>query len=144
MKITERLRAYAKAYREPPTGMEVEGTVELLEEAAEHIDMLNGKGDRDVVFRRCIRDYGAQPQVDVTIEEMSELTKALLKWRRAKGAEPTATRDHIIDELADVRIMARQMEILFQAEDEVERRIDFKVQRQWKRLEKKEAQNGKS
>lgn len=43
----------------------------------------------------------------------------------------------IIDELADVRIMCRQMELLFQAEDEVERRIDFKVDRQIKRLEGK-------
>ena len=77
------------------------------------------------------------------IEEMSELTKALLKWRRAKGAELTAARGCIIDELADVRIMARQMEILFQAEDEVERRIDFKVQRQSKRLEEWEAKNGR-
>lgn len=135
MKITERLREYAKAYREPPTGREVEGTVELLEEAAEHIEMLGGKEERDIVFRRCICDYGTQPQVDMMIEEMSELTKALLKWRRAKGAELTAARGCIIDELADVRIMARQMEILFQAEDEVERRIDFKVQRQSKRLE---------
>ncbi len=144
MKITERLRTYAKTYREEPFHREVEGTVKLLEEAAEHIDMLNGKGDRDVVFRRCICDYGTQPQIDMMIEEMSELTKALLKWRRAKGAELTATRDCIIDELADVRIMARQMEILFQAEDEVEKRIDFKVQRQWKRLEEREAQNGRS
>lgn len=29
MKISDRLREYAKAYREPPTGREVEGTVEV-------------------------------------------------------------------------------------------------------------------
>lgn len=98
--------------------------------------------ERDVVFRRCICKYGTQNQIDMMIEEMSELAKALLKWRRAKGEELTKARDCIIDELADVRIMARQMEILFQAEDEVERRIDFKVQRQIKRLEEWEAQNG--
>ena len=91
--------------------------------------------ERDVVFRRCICEYGTQPQVDVAIEEMSELIKALLKWRRAKGAELTAARDNIIDEIADVRIMCRQMEILFQAEWEVERRIDFKVDRQRNRLD---------
>ena len=124
-------------------GEKVEGTVELSEEAVEHIDMLSGNKERDAVFRRCIRDYGTQPQIDMMIEEMSELTKALLKWRRAEGAELTAARGCIIDELADVRIMARQMEILFQAEEEVERRIDFKVQRQWKRLEERETQNGK-
>lgn len=67
MKITERLRAYAKTYREPPTGREVEGAVELLEEAAEHIGMLSCKEERDIVFRRCICDYGTQPQIDMMI-----------------------------------------------------------------------------
>ena len=46
-------------------------------------------------------------------------------------------RADIIDELADVRSLCRQMELLFQAEDEVEKRIDFKVDRQLKRLEDK-------
>lgn len=96
---------------------------------------------RDSVFIRCIRDYGHDSQIDKAIEEMSELIKALLKWRRAEGALITVSRNGIIDEIADVRIMMRQMEILFQCEDEVERRIDFKVQRQRKRLEEREAQN---
>lgn len=144
MKITERLRAFAQAYREPPTGREVDGTVELLEEAAEFIEKISDNESRDRVFRRCICDYGNNPQIDMAIEEMSELMKALLKWRRAEGAELTAARDCIVDELADVRIMARQMEILFQCEDEVERRIDFKVQRQADRLDKWEAEHGKN
>lgn len=135
MKMVDRLRTYADMYRKPPHGKEVEGTIELLEEAAETIERLEGSENRDIVFRRCICEYGTQPQVDVAIEEMSELIKALLKWRRAKGAELTAARDNIIDEIADVRIMCRQMEILFQAEWEVERRIDFKVDRQRKRLD---------
>lgn len=142
MTIQERIAAYVKMYKEPPYGREVEGTVELLEEAAEVINRSDTER-RDVVFRQCICEYGTQPQIDVAIEEMSELTKALLKWRRAKGAELTAARDNIIDEIADVRIMCRQMEILFQAEYEVERRIDFKVDRQRKRLyERKEGKNG--
>jgi len=33
-KLTKELAAYAKAYREPPYGREVEGTPELLERAA--------------------------------------------------------------------------------------------------------------
>lgn len=95
--------------------------------------MMNSE-ERDAVFRRCICDYGTQAQVDMMIEEMSELTKALLKWRRAKGAGLFEARNNIIDELADVRIMCRQMEILFQAEDEVEKQIGFKVMRQKNRL----------
>ncbi|MBS5195917.1 MAG: hypothetical protein KHY93_01995 [Clostridiales bacterium] len=98
--------------------------------------------EKDQIFRKCICTYGTNAQIDVVIEEMSELTKALLKWRRAKGAELTAARGCIVDELADVRIMARQMEILFQCEEEVERRIDFKAQRQKGRIEKLEADHG--
>lgn len=106
---------------------------------------------RDSVYRRCISEYGTQPQVDMCIEEMSELTKALLKWRRkfalvrGENVNPvsgdtdlTKAREDIIDELADVRIMCRQMELLFQAEDEVPNRIDFKVGRQVKRLDSRE------
>lgn len=92
---------------------------------------------RDELLMRFINEYGAQPQIDMCIEEMSELTKALLKWRRASGKYLTVERDNIIAELADVRIMCRQMELLFQAEDEVERCIDFKVDRQKQRLERR-------
>ena len=90
--------------------------------------------ERDKVCRWCISDYGMGPQMDMCIEEMSELTKALLKYRRADGAEWDKARNDIIDEIADVRIMCRQMELLFQAEEEVEHRIDFKIERQRKRL----------
>ena len=37
---------------------------------------------RKEIEGRAINTYGEQPQVDVAIEEMSELTKALLKYRR--------------------------------------------------------------
>lgn len=106
---------------------------------------------RDSVYRRCISEYGTQPQVDMCIEEMSELTKALLKWRRkfalvrGENVNPvsgdtdlTKAREDIIDELVDVRIMCRQMELLFQAEGEISNRIDFKVGRQVKRLDSRE------
>ena len=101
----------------------------------------------DKVFKQCIATYGGDAQIDMCLEELSELTKALLKHRRksalVKGKEVTPVSDDInldearaaiIDELADVEIMCRQMELLFQAESEVESRIQFKVDRQIKRL----------
>lgn len=145
MTIAEKLKLYAEKYGECPGSASDEETGKLFGDIVhEHINLIVNSAKNDSIFRRCIRNYGPQPQIDMMIEEMSELTKALLKWRRAKGAELTAARDCIIDELADVRIMARQMEILFQADDEVERRIDFKVQRQSKRLEEWEAKNGRN
>lgn len=135
MNISEKLRAYADAYKTPPFGKEVEGTVEILEEAAERLD---NASKRDTVLKRCICEYSAPAQVDMCIEEMSELTKALLKYRRKSGIAKDKSRDDIIDELAGVKIMCRQMELLFQAEDAVERRMDFKINRQIGRLENKD------
>lgn len=99
--------------------------------------------ERDEVFARCLRTYGERPQADMAIEEMSELTKALLKMRRTSKDGIPAARAAIIDELADVRIMERQMELLYKCEGEVEERIDFKVQRQLNRLNSKEAEKEK-
>lgn len=135
MNISEKLRAYADAYKTPPFGKEVEGTVEILEEAAERLD---NASKRDTVLKRCICEYSAPAQVDMCIEEMSELTKALLKYRRKSGLAKDKSRDDIIDELAGVKIMCRQMELLFQAEDAVERRMDFKINRQIGRLKNKD------
>ena len=85
---------------------------------------------RDSVFIRCI--------IDMAIEEMAELAKALLKLRRGQGESQNLLIDDVIDEIADVRIMCRQMELLFKAEDRVEQRIDYKIKRQIKRLDRRE------
>lgn len=64
------------------------------------------------VLKAAIAHYGNENQVDVAIEEMSELIKALIKFRRAKGcgiAELTA----IIEETADVEIMLAQLKMIF-------------------------------
>lgn len=92
--------------------------------------------DRDRIYRQCLEAYGDLAQMDMAIEEMSELMKALLKWRRAtqnlqaKGI----LRTNIVEEIADVKIMMRQMELLFDCEEEVASWIDHKVERQVGRL----------
>lgn len=43
LRLTRKLRAYELAYREPPCGREIDGTVELLKEAAETIEDLLSK-----------------------------------------------------------------------------------------------------
>ena len=93
---------------------------------------------RDSVFRRCILEYEANSQIDMALEEMAELSKALLKLRREKGGNSKSLIDDVIDEIADVRIMCWQMELLFKAEDRVEQRIDYKIKRQIKRLDRRE------
>lgn len=88
-----------------------------------------------------VNTYGNDPQMDMAIEECSELIKALLKYRRksksdsATGEEMAELREAIIDEIADTKIMLAQMEILFGCAGEVETHIKRKIKRQIDRLE---------
>lgn len=92
------------------------------------------------VIRDAIATYGITAQVDMAIEEMSELTKALCKERRCeldsiKHSEAVA---NIIEEIADVAIMLQQMVIIFDRDNEVEGEIKYKIDRLEQRLAKAE------
>lgn len=90
------------------------------------------------IIHQCIEIYGKQPQVNVAIEEMSELTKALLKERRALHRDdPDAWKQatmNIADEMADVIIMLTQLTIIFENRDDVQVIINRKLARQEERL----------
>lgn len=80
---------------------------------------------------RIIDEYGSDKQQDIAIEECSELIKAICKYKR--------TLDHvedIVDEIADVKIMLAQLEIIFDCSGAVEDRVEFKINRQMERIKK--------
>ena len=59
--------------------------------------------NRTEILQEAIKKYGVQSQCDMCIEEMSELTKALLKLRRASTQpEMQKCRENIREEIADV------------------------------------------
>lgn len=70
-----------------------------------------------------ISTYGEKSQEDMLIEEMSELTKALIKHRRYGTDE---TRADILEEIADVQITL--MQLIFMYENPVEI-VSAKLQR---------------
>jgi len=74
----------------------------------------------------------------MAIEECSELIKAILKFRRS-NAKDSDLRDAVIDEIADVQIMLTQLGIIFNCVEEVNERIDFKIDRQMGRIKEREA-----
>ena len=94
------------------------------------------------VLQECIDTYGADKQIDRTIEELSELAKALLKHRQLEGenANPTSAADlvkartDILERTADVIIMLTQIIMIFGDRDFVERIIESKVYRQRRAL----------
>lgn len=87
-----------------------------------------------------IDTYGIEPQVDMAIEECSELIKALLKYRRGRNKESSdkdKLREDIVEEIADVKIMLSQMESIYDCSDEVKKQIETKINRQMERIKLK-------
>lgn len=89
---------------------------------------------REEIEERAIRTYGIPSQIDMCIEEMSELTKAILKHRRAcKNADGyDETHDNVIEEMADVQIMLDQMRMIF---GDTSSQEEYKLNRLWARME---------
>lgn len=89
------------------------------------------------VLKAAISTYGKEAQVDMAIEEMSELIKALLKYRRSKnttGIEYGKLRSNIIEEAADVLIMVVQILMMYDKDGECQSEVDYKVNRLYERL----------
>lgn len=84
--------------------------------------------------------YSADSRTDLAIEEMSELTKALLKHRRAQGEpERTLTLMSICEEMADVLIMIEQLKLVLHLNDDlIADWVDKKLTRQMERMEGKQ------
>ena len=81
-----------------------------------------------------INTYSTRNQEDIAVEELAELQKAILKHRRYNSKE---TEQSIFDEIADVEIMLEQLKIIYSCHKEVEERVDYKIDRQIKRIKEK-------
>lgn len=85
------------------------------------------------VLKKATEIYGRDSQSLMAIEEMSELTKALSKFKRGEDDV-----DPIAEEIADVEIMLEQLKELYDCRDAVERWKDYKIKRLEARLEDSE------
>ena len=58
---------------------------------------------RRALLEHAIRLYGEPAQMDMAVEEMAELTKAICKVKRAScAAEAAAALENAVEEMADV------------------------------------------
>lgn len=77
--------------------------------------------------------YGRKTQERQTVSELSELMYVLT--RRPDQRQPDWTND-LVDEIADVTIMLQQMMYLYDiSSDEINERINYKLQRQLTRMD---------
>ena len=82
------------------------------------------------VYGRAVTYYGESSRLLLTIEEMSELTKELVKRARGRDNLPA-----ISEEMADVEIMLEQLKILFGNRAEIDSWKAKKLQRLIERMD---------
>ena len=87
--------------------------------------------DRESKLLFLINHYGTKKQQDIAIEELAELQKAIIKYRR----EPSdKTKEAVVEEIADVQVMLEQLKMIFSCRSKIDEIIDGKIDRQIKRV----------
>lgn len=86
--------------------------------------------ERKAVYEAAIAHYGEDSQIWVAVEEMAELMKELAKEHRPSGT----TLEALVDEIADVTIMMEQLRLIFNINDAVQHRMDYKIKRLLNRI----------
>ena len=84
------------------------------------------------ILSQAIEKYGVENQIDMAIEEMSELIDVLCKHRRGR-----ARVEEIAEEVADVTIMTEQLRMIINdlsATNTVDEKIKFKLDRLERRI----------
>jgi DNA helicase IV len=81
------------------------------------------------IYKQAIETYGKEEQLNIAIEELSELIKEICKHKR--GEDNICA---IVEEMADCYIMLEQMKMIFELDDG---RIIHEMNRKTERLKKR-------
>ena len=87
--------------------------------------------------------YGYTTQKEQTNEEMAELIVALNKFSRYGKTQRKTRLNAIITELADVIIMTNQLTYLLDCKEEVNKEIEYKIDRALREIDKQKEKAGK-
>lgn len=87
------------------------------------------------VLIQAIEKFGTPAQVNMVIEECAELIQAIRKYDRKPS---DATRNNLLEEMADVLICVEQLVYINYAYEDIPKIIARKINRLSKRMEKGE------
>lgn len=87
------------------------------------------------LYEKAVRTFGINAQMDMVIEECSELINAICKYRRGRVKE-----EDVITEIADVQIMCEQIAHWF-GDVNVEAEKEYKLKRLEERLKAHKEKN---
>ena len=90
--------------------------------------------------KKAVKLWGADLQLNMAIEEASELIKAVCKLKRNLNADTVL---NVAEEVADTEIMLEQLKIMLTCRSEVESWKEYKLERLEQKIEeaKKECLN---
>lgn len=74
------------------------------------------------IYEKTLHKFGVNRQIDKLIEEMGELTQALLKYKYNEI-------NNVPEEFADVEVLFRQLKPLFNQNEEVDNWHKFKIEK---------------
>lgn len=117
MELKRAIEILNPEHREDYDGMEEINEVcrmgmEALKAQLSAADEVTMEAQREMaIYEAAITKWGDKAQILMAVEEMAELTKALLKYLRY-GERPEVL-DSIMEERADVEIMLNQLHVIF-------------------------------
>ena len=85
--------------------------------------------ETEEIYKRMIEKFGKEAQTIVAIEELSELQKELCKYLRDLKNGLHRDISSIVEEIADVKIMLEQLELIFDCDLLVVNEMAKKLQR---------------
>lgn len=76
------------------------------------------------IYDQCFEKWGVNAQLDMIVEECSELIKSCMKIKRAIGKDISLKEKDLINEGVDVYLMVGQLKFITSA-------YDFDIRNQW-------------
>lgn len=139
--VTLNDRLYYGYEIQPLTNIESEAidkAIEILEKLNEIARFFNCKEsekmDSNELLKKTIAINGTNKQLDVAVEELSELIQAVCKIKRY-GLTRGEYIDNLAEEIADVSIILDELKIMFDLDYYVDQWQESKIKRLQKRLD---------
>lgn len=97
------------------------------------VDCFESSNSPQTVVEDMINKFGEDSQIDVAVEEMSELIKELIKYKRSKihsREKQAASRENVVEEIGDVMFMFEYLKMIFNIrDDEIRKIVEKKAKR---------------
>lgn len=93
---------------------------DLIAKVCDYKDEAEQREQECAILLDAIDTFGSEYQIDRAIEELAELTQALLKYRRAGEADLGDALKNVHEEIVDAQIVLEQLKMLFAYDKQIE------------------------